>query len=193
MARKSMLTAGVAVILGGLFLTTPAGAGVPTIDVVDDPHDVTIYSGYDPDDTVTGADRRSIELKWFKATPRTDDMVRFKVKIDQVLRTARFEQQIHIQMWSVPTSTGDWKSASFYLLIGRTPYAEANLDFLDCEPHRVRLNRTADTVSVGIPNSCVPAGEAKVTVDTDSLIRDPESGEVHAGSSDELKVRAAVR
>ena len=73
MAHRSTLAAGVAVILGAVLAATPAGAGEPTIDAVDDPHDVAIpYPGDSPVATATDAELRSIEIKWFKATPRTN-------------------------------------------------------------------------------------------------------------------------
>jgi hypothetical protein len=118
------------------------------------------------------------------------------VKIVEVRRTPRFKQGILIGLSHVPTSTGDWTQAMFAVDVGRKLYWYALLTSgateAACAPHRVRVNRAADTVSVGIPNRCVPRGEAEVFVDTDTMISDGMGGAAQ-GSSDGLKVRGAVR
>ena len=200
MAFKSILAAGVAVILGGVLAATPAGAGEPTINVVDDPHDVAIpYPGNSPVVAATEAELRSIEIKWFKATPRTDGTVRFKVKIHEV-RGTTFSQRIQFLMVPVvTTSTGDWVSASFVKTIGPNAgpaYASlSNPEQIDCKP-RVRVNRAADTVRMDVPNACVPVGDAMVTASTvTEFVRgDPIFGHrIVYGSMDEVWVYEPVR
>ena len=194
MAFKSILAAGVAVILGVVLAATPAGAGEPTINVVDDPHDVAIpYPGNSPVVAATEAELRSIEIKWFKATPRIDGTVRFKVKIHEV-RGTTFSQKIQITMVPLPTSTGDWVSAGFEKVIGpNAPPAFAGLsnpEQIVCKP-RVRVNRAADTVRMDVPNACVPVGDAMVTARTvTEFVRGDRS--VY-GSMDEVWVYEPVR
>jgi hypothetical protein len=165
MAAKSMLTAGVAVILGGVLATTPASAGTPTINVRDDPHDVHLTAASYPGVTVTDAERRSVEIKWLKTRPRTDHTVRFKFKIDQVGGNERFIQVISIFI-DYLTKGSTWAQAT--MTIGpNAPAPEAyitrNGDVIDCQP-RVGVNSAADTVSMDIANRCVPDGDAKVTL-----------------------------
>jgi hypothetical protein len=160
-----MLTAGVAVILGGVLAATSASAGKPTINVRDDPHDVRITAASYPGVTVTEAERRSVEIKWLKIRPRTDHMVRFKFKIDQVGGNERFIQLISIYV-SYITKGSTWTDAT--MTIGpNAPAPEAyvtrNGDVIDCKP-RVGVNGAADTVSMDIPNRCVPHGDARVAL-----------------------------
>jgi len=190
MARTTLLTAGVAVILGAVLAATPAGAGEPTINVVDDPHDVAIpYPGNSPVVAATEAELRSIEIKWFKATPRTDGTVRFKVKIHEI-RGTKFSQRIGFLMVPVvTTSTGDWVSAGFGKTIGPDAGPAVailyNPERIVCEP-RVRVNRAADTVRMDVPNACVPVGDAKVT--TRTVTEFTRGDRIVPGSMDEVWV-----
>lgn len=192
MALKSILTAGAAVVLAGALLDIPARAAAePTIVVVDDPHDVVM----NPGTPLTRAERRSIEIKWFKATPRTNDRVRFTVKIARVFRTARFAQEIDIEMYNVPASSAEgWSYGLYTIHTGPNPYASASLDFGHiCKRLHLRLNRAAKTVSISIPARCLGTGTAKVSVNTYTLWTDPETGNLLGPSRDGLRFRGAVR
>jgi hypothetical protein len=165
MALKSMLTAGVAVILGGVLAAPSASAGQPTINVRDDPHDVHITAASYPGVTVTDAERRSVEIKWLKIKPRTDHTVRFKFKIDQVVGNERFSQLISIDI-SYFTKGSTWTGATMTIGPNAPPpeaYVTRNGDVIDCKP-RVGVSTVADTVSMDIPNRCVPHGDARVNL-----------------------------
>ena len=143
MAARSMLAAGVAVILAvalGVALVDASARATaePTIVVVDDPHDVAIHPGT----PLTRAEQHSIELKRFEASPATDGRVRFTVKIAQVLRTPRFAQHIDIEMYAVPLDAEGWMYGQYTITTGPNPLASADLDFsLMCRRLHVRLDR----------------------------------------------------
>ena len=188
MAHKSMLAAGVAVILGGVLAATSASAGQPTINVRDDPHDVHITGASYPGVTVTDAERRSVEIKWLKTRPRTDHTVRFKFKIDQVGGNERFSQLISIFI-DYDTKGSTWTQAT--MTIGpNAPAPEAyvtrNGDVIDCKP-RVGVDSAADTVSVDIPNRCVPHGDTRVTLRAWTVIF--REGWAYTTSGDKLIAR----
>jgi len=142
---------------------------------------------------LTRAEKRSVELKWFRVTPGSEGRILFAVKLARVYRTPRFSQQITVEMRQLPLGSAEERLTEVYTITtGLKPVASVSFA-RGCRRLRVRLNRTARTVTLSMPTRCVGAGPARVRVSTLTLWRDPATGHLLGGSRDLMRFRATLR
>ena len=188
MARTTSLTAVVAVVLGIVLVAAPADAREPTIHVVDDPHDVTVNA--EPGGHLTSAELRSVELKWFKATPRTHDRVRFKVKIAQssAPRDSRRTSQSKSNRWAVPLDAEGWLVRAVHHHhrpepLGAVPRSTSGTPASGSGFGSTRPRTRCRSAS---PTGASVRARPAVHIATTTLWTDPETGYLLGGSKDAM-------
>lgn len=163
-------TAVLAGLAGCVALAVPAAAAAAdALSATDARGDVRIYAHRDG---LSKPLRRSIDIRTLQVGAGEGRKVRFTVGIKDIVRRPKFDQMFFVTLKPPPASGEEWHGDIGFTSKGRDSYAYLYDDSVSgggtwCEiGDGVRLNHAEETVSLDVPRRCVPAGRAKVHLDS---------------------------